>query len=286
MHHFEQRRSSRQAVLPPLRELGLDLTHVTARQRWSALALPLGCVAAAFVFASFGWWFPAMLAVAAYTFSSYGSTSHDLVHGTLGLPRHVDRVLLSIIELLGLRSGHAYLAAHLHHHRQFPQRDDVEAAAAHGSAVQALLAGPLHQFRIWKWALANAPRFRHWILLEGIACVALGVTAVMLMPMTCIPMVYVSLVVMGSWSFPLLTAYLPHDPAGADELRQTRRFRGRVASVVFAEHLYHLEHHLYPKVPHQNWSRLAARLDPYLDRAGVQAITFGVGPSWRAPRAS
>ena len=34
---------------------------------------------------------------------------------------------------------------------------------------------------------------------------------------------------------------------------------------------YHLEHHLYPKVPHQNWKRLARRLDPHFREAGLEA---------------
>jgi len=80
--------------------------------------------------------------------------------------------------------------------------------------------------------------------------------------------------VMGSWLIPLVTSYLPHDPAGGDELSQTRLFRGLVASMVAVEHLYHLEHHLFPSVPHQNWPRLAQRLDPHLAQAGVKAVRF------------
>jgi beta-carotene hydroxylase len=78
----------------------------------------------------------------------------------------------------------------------------------------------------------------------------------------------------GAWVIPLATSYVPHDPSGADELSQTRAFRGVIASVVALEHLYHLEHHLYPAVPHHNWPKLAKRLDPHLARAGVRPITF------------
>jgi len=59
-------------------------------------------------------------------------------------------------------------------------------------------------------------------------------------------------------------------PKGPSELTRTRRFRGKVAAVLFRQHLYHLEHHLYPKVPHHHWAALAQRLDPFLDRAGVK----------------
>lgn len=58
-------------------------------------------------------------------------------------------------------------------------------------------------------------------------------------------------------------------------LSQTRLFRGRVASLIAMEHLYHLEHHLYPAVPHHNWRKLADRLDPYFKAAGVRPVVLG-----------
>ena len=82
------------------------------------------------------------------------------------------------------------------------------------------------------------------------------------------------MMVMGSWVIPLITSYLPHDPTGEGELFQTRAFRGAVASVLALEHLYHLEHHLYPGVPHHHWPTLAKRLDPYLQSAGIRPRIF------------
>jgi beta-carotene hydroxylase len=58
-------------------------------------------------------------------------------------------------------------------------------------------------------------------------------------------------------------------------LTQTRLFRGKVASIIAMEHLYHLEHHLYPAVPHHNWPKLARRLDPYFKDAGVDPVVLG-----------
>jgi beta-carotene hydroxylase len=53
---------------------------------------------------------------------------------------------------------------------------------------------------------------------------------------------------------------------------QTRLFRGQVLRWLAFEHLYHLEHHLYPQVPHHRWPELARRLDPFFAEAGVPAI--------------
>jgi fatty acid desaturase len=38
---------------------------------------------------------------------------------------------------------------------------------------------------------------------------------------------------------------------------------------------YHLEHHLYPRVPSPNYKRLAARLRPVLDGFGVEGYAIG-----------
>ncbi|MCE9562764.1 MAG: fatty acid desaturase [Planctomycetes bacterium] len=260
-------------VTPPLRELGLDLLRVTRFQRTTALAAPFLYFAAYFACAAAGWWVPAVLATVALSFFTYGSTSHDLVHRTLGLSHRANEVLLCLTELLALRSGHAYRLAHLHHHAKFPADDDIEAAASRMSWVAALASGFTFQVRVWLWAYRRGIN-RAWVVGEGVACVSLLAASVGLAVVTPVFAVYAGLMVAGSWVIPFATSYLQHDPAGASALTQTRAFRGKVASAVALGHLYHLEHHLYPAVPHQNWGELARRLDPYLERAGVKPVTL------------
>ena len=103
------------------------------------------------------------------------------------------------------------------------------------------------------------------------ASVMLG-AAVAVAPITIAPVAYAALMIAGSWIFPVITATIPHDPSGTTELTQTRLFRGYVLSWLALEHLYHLEHHLYPGVPHHNWPDLARRLDPHFARAGLVPI--------------
>jgi beta-carotene hydroxylase len=198
-----------------------------------------------------------------------------LVHGSLGLGRLANDILLSLIEALALRSGHAYQVAHLNHHARFPHDDDVEARAARMSLVRALADGLILQFRIYAWALRNPRGRRPWILGEGMAVLAMILAAIAALPWTILPAAYAGLMIAGSWTIPLITTYLPHDAEAPDALHQTRVFRGLVARIVALDHLYHWEHHLYPAVPHQNWPRLARRLDPWLASSGIRPVRIG-----------
>jgi beta-carotene hydroxylase len=259
--------------LPSLGDLGADLRRISRGQRIRTLALPFLCVVIYFACAACGLWAPAIAAVAVSSFVSFASTSHDLVHGVLGLAPRTNDVFLSLIEMLSLRSGHAYRLAHLHHHARYPHEDDVEGRAAHRGVLGALLEGPSFHARIWLWALRQRQQ-RAWVLLEGAGCAALALTAVALARSHPIFGVYAGLAWAGSWVYPLMTAHVPHAPGGDDPLFQTRAFRGHIAHWIAGGHLYHLEHHLYPAVPHHHWPRLARRLDPFLARAGVRPIRF------------
>ena len=160
-------------AVPPLRELGRDLVALTRRQKVTAVALPFACAGAYFAFAAAGWWPAAVLALVALSFLTYGSTSHDLVHRSMGLPGRANEALLCVVELLALRSGHAYRAGHLHHHATFPSPDDIEGAAARMTWYGALADGLTLQIRVWFWALRRGGKERPWVVGEWVACVAL-----------------------------------------------------------------------------------------------------------------
>jgi beta-carotene hydroxylase len=261
--------------LPALHKLEPELFHISSFRRILTLSLPFFYIATYFLFAWLRWFPLALLSLICLSFITYGSISHDLVHRNLGLRKRTNDFFLSLIEMLALRSGHAYRMAHLHHHARFPQSDDIEGAAARMSLSRTLIEGVLFQFKIWLWAVRQAKPGKAIVLLEGCGCVLIVSLALALCPLTYTVLLYVILMVMGSWIIPLITSYIPHDPEGKTPLFQTRLFRGKIASIIAVEHLYHLEHHLYPAVPHHNWSKLAKRLDPFFERAGVKPIKIG-----------
>ena len=259
--------------LPTLEVLGKDLLEVTPFQRIWSILRPVFCVAAYFVFAARGWWMPAVLAVAGLMFITYVSTSHDLLHRTLGFSRRVNDALLAFTEMLVLRSGHAFRLTHLQHHRHFPQDDDVEGLVARLPWWRALLSGIGNQSRLFFWAWKRAAaKDRGWMAIEAAWAIGVVEVSIVLFPTTKILLIYVSLIVASSWLYPLATVWVPHRADGKDKLTQTHAVRGRLVPELFLQHTYHLEHHLYPAVPSYRWRELARRLDPFLRARGVEPI--------------
>jgi len=259
-------------MLPSLNEIGRDLLVIPRWRLVLTLTTPFALTALFFVFAARQWWIAALACPVLLSFLTYGSISHDLVHRNLGLPRALNDALLCAIELISFRSGHAYRTVHLNHHAYFPAADDLEGAASKMTFVRALIEGVTLQPRLWIFAMKRNGRDRRWMIGEAAAVIAGFAICIAIVPITPLPFAYAALMIGGSWIFPLITAFIPHDPNGDSELRQTKLFRGRVLSIVALEHLYHLEHHLYPQVPHHNWPKLARRLDPFFAREGLTPI--------------
>ena len=89
--------SHKESRLPSLKELGRDLLHVSPLRRFTTIALPFCIMLAYAVFAAVEFWPAAVLCVMALCFVTYGSSSHDLVHQTLGLSRRWNNFWLSFI---------------------------------------------------------------------------------------------------------------------------------------------------------------------------------------------
>jgi fatty acid desaturase len=261
-----------QPRVPTLEQLGPDLLTTTPRQRRIALARPWAALALLIAVASVGWWWATPI-VAFMIFVAVVTVAHDVVHRSLGLSRRQTDWALFFTGLILLESGHAYRTTHTQHHRLFPSDDDPEGYPANLSMLGALCYGPVFLVRLWWWAFRrnrSRPAQRAWMIAEGIAPLAAVGAGVPLWPRAPLLLVYATMMIVGSWVYPLLTVYLPHRDYGDTPLTQTRTLRGRIIPAIFLELTYHLEHHLYPQVPSHNLAELARRLDPFLERAGVR----------------
>jgi beta-carotene hydroxylase len=259
---------------PSIKDLGIDLLTLSRFQLVSTFLIPFSFFFLYFVFAFNGLWIFAVLCTIGLSFTSYGSTSHDLVHENLKIHRHLNTFLLSLLELICFRSGHAYRLSHLYHHRRFPNEDDVEGAASRMTFIRTLLEGMIFQFKIFFWTVNQNKNSRHFhlIMFEGIGILIFVLCCFISLSYTWVLFVYMIVMIAGSWIIPLITSYAVHIPSGSNELQQTRLFRGRFFSIVAFDHLYHLEHHLYPMVPHKNWPKLARRLDTYFKAENIKPV--------------
>lgn len=253
--------------LPTLAALGLDLLHTSRRRRVVVLARP-GVLAGAALACALSSRPLLVVVLMVPLFLSVVVAAHDLVHGSLGLSAGLTDVLLSVVGLVVLESGHAYRCSHRRHHRQWPDGvDDPEGELARMTLLRVLLEGPVFLPRLWWWAWRRHPGQRRWLAVEAAGCLVLlaggpltGSGALTLYALLC---------VLGSWTYPLLTVHLPHRAGTRDPLLATRTLRGRVLPRLLLELTYHLEHHLYPAVPSHRYAELARRLDPHLSAAGV-----------------
>jgi fatty acid desaturase len=254
-------------AIPKLTDLGTDLLVTTRRRRILELSLPYIGVALFAGAVTLGWWWTTPL-IAFGIFVAVVTATHDVVHRSLGLGRTATEWALFLLGAVLLESGHAYRATHLQHHRTFPSEDDPEGYPANLSMLGAILYGPVFLVRLWWWAYRRAScGQRVWLTAEAaMPFAAVGAGVLFWRGL----LVYATMMIVGSWVYPLLTVHLPHRHYGEDPLTQTHTLRGRVVPALFLELTYHLEHHLYPQVPSHNLPSLARRLDPFLTEAGVQ----------------
>ncbi len=264
-------------TLPTFGEITSGLCPLSTWDRFSVIFIPLATIAAYFLFAMNGLYLGAFLALVYLSFNTYGSCCHDLVHCNFGWSRRTCSIWLSIIEILLMRSGTTYRVTHLNHHKFYPDFEkDPEGRASYFSFVRTLFEGPVFHPKLILWTLKNGSLSnKKNVILELIAIGAfliLGIVSFSAFPSL---LIYQVFVIMGSWVIPLITSYLVHNPAGELSIHQTRLYRGFFFRLIAMDHLYHLEHHLYPQVPHCRWKELAQNLNPYFEEYGLRTIRLG-----------
>jgi beta-carotene hydroxylase len=249
---------------PRLEEFGADLVGTSPWRRRLALTRPPAALVGVGAAAATGHLLWA-LAPLFLVFTTVISLMHDTVHGSLGLRRRSTDLTLFFAGAALMVSGHAYRVTHVNHHRVFPGLDDPEGEAARMSVGRALLAGPVHVARIWLWAYRRARSERAWLIAEALVLPAGVVGGIVWRPI----LLYTAASIVGGWLYPLLTVRLPHAHPGDEPVHQARTLRGRIVPPLLLEQTYHLEHHLYPRVPSHKLPELARRLEPFLRSAGV-----------------
>lgn len=172
--------------------------------------------------------------------------THDLVHGSLGLPRRLNEVALSLTAMPMLVAGHCMKLMHLHHHRRPLAKDDVEGVGATLPLWRALLAGPLNaaQYRVESFKAARRSD-RVWLVVETL--VSLGLTAAALATRSTIGAAWVLVNVMMQLTASVWASHLTHRPPPA--LLAIARHLEWTGSAVIASFVHHDKHHRAPWIP-------------------------------------
>jgi len=269
--------------MPTIDELGRDLLVTTRAQRNRALARPLLGVAAFAALWAAGLRWLAPLGLAA-TFTCVIGTTHDFVHGSLGLRRHGRDAVLCLLPLLILQCGHVYRTTHPQHHRVFPGggTDDPEGLVADAGLVRTLVEGPLFLPRLWLWSwrrVASHVRQRRFLVAEAAAIPLALVAGLLLLRWSAAPLTWVLLSLAAGWLLPLVTVWLPHRHHGETPETSATSLRWPVVPRLLLGLTYHLEHHLYPQVPSHRMHELAHRLEPWLGLHELRAPSRRATPS-------
>ncbi|MFQ5844462.1 MAG: fatty acid desaturase [Planctomycetota bacterium] len=236
-----------------------DLAGLRPWETVKELVLPLPWLAASLLLAHRGLYAPAL--ACSFLFYLAGLRQvHDAYHQNLGISRRAGNALMFALSVLMLGSMHVVRHNHLHHHRHCLDDEDVEGASARMSGWRALLLGPVFPVRQHAHALRAAkPRQRHWMAAELAANAAwIGfVFAVLRAPALCYHVVAMAAGQAFSAFFCVWTVHHGCDSSH----RIARTLRSRLKSFLSMGMFFHLEHHLFPKVPTCRLPILAERLD-------------------------
>ncbi len=235
-----------------------DLVDLSPRERVGELLLPLPWLLLALLAARSGL---VLLALAGsfYFYLTGLRLVHDTFHRNLGLPAWGNDAVLLVLSVLMLGSMHAVRVTHLQHHRDCLGPEDREGATSRRSAAGALLHGVHFPIQLHAAALRIAlPRQREWIVAELALNVGwiLAVLASGVRPLR----YHVLAMAVGQALTGFFAVWTVHHDC--DRWHQlARTLRNRFKSALAFGMFYHLEHHLYPRVPTCHLPRLARRLD-------------------------
>jgi fatty acid desaturase len=235
-----------------------DLMPLRPAERLQELLLPLPWLLAALLAAHRSAWILALLGSFCFFLTGLRLV-HDTFHGNLGLRGWANDVVLLVLSALMLGSMHAVRLTHLQHHRECLGPNDVEGTSARRSAAGALVWGIIFPVQLHLAALRLAsPRQMRWILAE--LALSSGWIAVVLTSEYRLVSYHVATMALGQTLTGFFVVWTVHHDC--DRWQQiARTLRHRLKSAVAFNMFYHLEHHLYPRVPTCHLPALAERLD-------------------------
>jgi fatty acid desaturase len=236
-----------------------DLVALKPAQVAIELTLPLPWLTAALLCGAFEFWWLSVLSTFAMFMTGLRVT-HNAFHHTVGISKRAgDWLMFSLSVLLG-GAMHAIEYTHLRHHRDCFGDDDIEGEIARLSFAHALVRSPSYPLLIHFAALKHgSARQKTWIKRELLA-VALWQALIWFVLDSAVLQVMSLSLVFANLTAPMVGIWAVHQACEHDRFT-ARTSRSKLLNKLVYGMFYHLEHHLYPRVPTCHLPILAQRLD-------------------------
>lgn len=246
---------------------GVEWRDLVVVSRWEVakeLCLPVPWLGASLVLAGVAWYWPILIMPAlgcSFVFFLTGlRVVHNAHHYALGLPRWATEWVMFVMSVIMLGSMHAVQRNHLQHHKHCMDDDDLEGYSARLSAWRALLYGPVFLVRLHvRGFQLGRRRHRLWILAELFAC-TMWVFLIFAFFDSVALYYHVAVMAVGQCMTSFFAVWTVHHDCDRSH-HIARTLRGPVKNRISFEMFFHLEHHLFPRVPTCHLPKLATRLD-------------------------
>jgi fatty acid desaturase len=240
----------------------VEWKDLLALNRWEIvkeLLLVFPWLGVSLVLAHFGYWYVAL--PFSFIFFLCGlRVVHNAYHYAMGIPRPATEWVMYILSVFMLSAMHALQQTHLHHHKHCLGEDDVEAASARMAGWRAIVFGPKFYVLIQKKGIElGNPRQRAWIWAEY-ASMAVWVPLALFVLHEPALKYHVVAMLIGQCLTAFFAVWTVHHDCDRDHFI-ARTLRNPIKSFIAFDMFYHVEHHLYPKVPTCHLGKLSKRLD-------------------------
>jgi len=245
-----------------------DLTHLSFEEMLIENTVSLPWLLLSFVLAYYYWYIPALLF--SFLFFLTGlRQSHNGYHYALGLSKKGTHIVLFINSILMLAAMRAIKYNHLRHHKYCLQEDDVEGKCAKMKWWQAILYGPVFIAEQHITALKSGNKtVVHPVLFE-LAGITLFVTLAWVFQLRVLQYHTIAMAVGELFTSFFAVWTVHHD---CDEEVFARSLSNRWKNIFTYNMFYHLEHHLFPKVPTIKLPELAIRIREQMPDMEVKEV--------------
>jgi len=245
-----------------------DLTALSSKEKFIENTVSLPWLALSLFLAQKGWYIAAL--PFSFLFFLTGLRQvHNGFHYTLGLSKKATEFVIVINSMLMLTVMHAVKYNHIHHHKYCLQAADVEGHCAKMSAVRALLYGPMYIFRQHSTAFQNAGKSIVNYMLVELLFAGIFITTAFGLHVGFLQYHIIAMAV-GECCTAFFAVWTVHH--GCDEEVFARTLSNRWKNMFTYNMFYHLEHHLFPKVPTIKLPELSKRLKEAWPDLGAKEV--------------